>query len=231
MHNWRIYTITIHISLNQRIRIQEPLPVGAVEPASEVVQQGFGVVDVPPVAEGIQRAQGGGQGAGGGEDLAPGVVGVSHHLLAGTVNQPQHIPLQVVDIGVFRAAVIDDRRPVLGIVPEMHIFAALHQVHQVLAVIGILRGAYVPAGAGEFLCHPQPVGVVGVLNNRPVGMLQLFQLPPVLPGVCPVAVGDRIADGIVGDVPVVESGQLVLPGCVAVDVGDSSPVFRVYFRQ
>ena len=49
-------------------------------PIVHIVQLRFGVVDIAPVAEGVVGAQGGCQGAGDGEGLAPGVIGLGQTL-------------------------------------------------------------------------------------------------------------------------------------------------------
>ena len=47
----------------------------------EVIELGFGVVDIAAVAQGVMGTQGGGQAAGGGQDVAPCIVGVAHYLV------------------------------------------------------------------------------------------------------------------------------------------------------
>ena len=66
-----------------------------IVPAPQVVEPRFCIVDIPPITEGIQRTQGGSHGAGGGEDLAPRIVGLSYHFVSVAVNQTQHIALQI----------------------------------------------------------------------------------------------------------------------------------------
>ena len=59
------------------IPINKPTPLGEVVPAAEVVQLGFFVVYIAPVAEGVERAECGRQRAGFGEGGAPGIVNYS----------------------------------------------------------------------------------------------------------------------------------------------------------
>ena len=67
----------------------------------------LGIIDIPAVAEGVQLAQRGRHGAGGGQRIAPCVIGVRHHLCAATVDQSGHVTLRVLQIEVFRAIVCD----------------------------------------------------------------------------------------------------------------------------
>ena len=57
--------------------------MGVVVAALEVVEAGFSVVDIAPVAQGVVGAQGAGHGTGGAENVAPGILGIlySIHLL------------------------------------------------------------------------------------------------------------------------------------------------------
>ena len=70
-------------------------------PVAEIVQPGFLVVDVAAVAEGVEFAEGSGQGAGGGEGFAPGVVGVGDDFGPGIVDEGDDVALQVMDVGEF----------------------------------------------------------------------------------------------------------------------------------
>ena len=57
------------------------------------------------VAEGVEFAQRVGHGAGGGQRIAPGIVGIRHHLRTAAVDQPGHIALRVLQIEILRAVV------------------------------------------------------------------------------------------------------------------------------
>ena len=59
------------------IRIDKPAPPRVIIPALQIVQPRFRVVDIPAVAQGVLCAEGGGQRAGGGQQIAPCVVGVA----------------------------------------------------------------------------------------------------------------------------------------------------------
>ena len=62
-HNRIIITIRMHIVTQQSrsgadipIRIQEPSPLRVIVPTLQIVQPGLGVVVIPPMPEGIKRA-------------------------------------------------------------------------------------------------------------------------------------------------------------------------------
>ena len=59
------------------------------------------------IAEGVEIAQCAGHGAGGGQRIAPRVVGVGYHLCAAAVDQPGHIALCILQIEILRAIVGD----------------------------------------------------------------------------------------------------------------------------
>ena len=55
------------------------------------------------IAEGVEFAQCAGHGAGGGQRIAPRVIGVRHHLCAAAGHKPGHVALRVLQIEVLRA--------------------------------------------------------------------------------------------------------------------------------
>ena len=58
------------------------------------------------IAEGVQLAQCVGHGAGGSQRIAPRIVGIRHHLRAAAVDQPGHVALRVLQVGVLRTIVL-----------------------------------------------------------------------------------------------------------------------------
>ena len=102
--------IATNISTNtgyRIIRVDKAADSGVIIPALEIVQACFSVVEVPAVAEGVQLAQRVRHGAGGGQRIAPRVIGVRHHLCAAGVDQPGHVALRVLQVEVFRAIIGD----------------------------------------------------------------------------------------------------------------------------
>ena len=59
------------------------------------------------IAEGVQLTQRAGHGAGGGQRIAPRIVGIGHHLCAAAVDQSGHIALRVLQVEVLRTIVCD----------------------------------------------------------------------------------------------------------------------------
>ena len=85
--------IATNISTNtgyRIIRVDESPGFGIIVTALEVVQPRLRIVDIPTVAEGVQLAQSVGHGAGGGQRIAPRVIGVRHHLRAATLTEVYH---------------------------------------------------------------------------------------------------------------------------------------------
>ena len=58
------------------------------------------------IAEWVEIAQSAGHGAGGGQGIAPCVIGVRYHLCAAAVDQPGHVALRVLQIEILRAVAL-----------------------------------------------------------------------------------------------------------------------------
>ena len=85
--------IATNISTNtgyRIIRVDKAADSGVIIPALEVVQPRFGIIDIPAVAEGVQLTQSVRHGAGGGQRIAPRIVGIRHHLRAATLTEVYH---------------------------------------------------------------------------------------------------------------------------------------------
>ena len=76
------------------VRIDESPDCGVVITRQEVIEAAFGIVVVATVAERVLLRQG----AGGGQDLAVGVVGITCYGIAAGVHQAHDIALQVRDV-------------------------------------------------------------------------------------------------------------------------------------
>ena len=181
-------------SSNQTICIDEAAGFGVVVAGLEVVEAGFLIVDVAAVAEGVVLTQGGGEGAGGTENIAPGVVGIPDYHCAGGVHDGNHVALQIGDVVVQSAVQADGNGSTGGIVGEVHGVggAALH-LHQQTAAVDILVGS---AGTGTLGTHT--AGIIGKGPGLAVD-LQGRQLSAVLPGVGAGAVRQRVTNGIIGN--------------------------------
>ena len=92
------------------IRIDKPPPPRVIIPALQIVQPRFRVVDVSAVAQGVLCAEGCCQRAGGGQRIAPCVVGVVHDARAAGIDETGHVALCVLDVEVLRAVVVHGQR-------------------------------------------------------------------------------------------------------------------------
>ena len=196
----------------------------------EVIQTDTLVVDIAAVGQRVGGDEAGcqrsiiavhGHGCG-----AVGGVVIVHQPGAAAVGDADDIPLEVGQIIVSAALPGHGLGIAAGIVAKGHRFPVEGHLGQLAAVVHIAVGlaAVGPAGA-------HPVGVVGVSPGGAVAG-HACQLPSVLPGIGPGAVGGEIADGVVAQGLAVISGEQVAPLAVAVGggVSKSSPT-RGTFRQ
>ena len=93
--------VALHISTNAsqyRVNVDKSPELRVIIAAVQVIQPGFGIVIVPPVAEGILIAHGVAGGVGD-SAFAPGVVAVlSHDLPRGGPDDGYNIPLDIVEV-------------------------------------------------------------------------------------------------------------------------------------
>ena len=169
------------------IRADKPPELRVIIPAIQVIQPGFGIVVVPPVAEWILVAHGVAGGVGDGT-LAPGVVGVGGNDLArGGPDDGNDIPLQVVQVVEQHSPVGKAHAFAGAVVEEPHdgIPGLLRQ--NLAAVEEELRGGTVDCLAGA-----DTVGVVLVA----VSIAAIGDLPqlPAHPGVAGAVVGEHVAE-------------------------------------
>ena len=82
-------------------------------------------------------AEGGGQRAGGGQQIAPCVVAVGHNARAAGADKAGHVALCVLDVEVLRAVAVHGQRAgrVIG---EVQLIAAPRQLHQLVAQIMVI---------------------------------------------------------------------------------------------
>ena len=194
--------------------IQESAGVRVVVPALEVVQLRFGVVDIAPVAEGVVGAQGGCQGAGDGEGLAPGVIGVGNHRASRSVQDCRHIPLQVGGVVVGGAVVGHGHGNAIGVVGEVQGVAAYGHLAELTAVVDIAIGNRAVGTADSHTVLVIGIGPGGaVLGNG-------CQLPAMLPGILPHAVRQGVTHGIVGNGSAIIGSEQVTPFRISIGIGD-----------
>ena len=83
---------------NKSVHTNEPPELRVIIAAVQIVQAGFGIIVIPPVAEGILIAHGVAGGVGDGA-VAPGVVAVlSHDLSRGGADDGDDVPLDIVEV-------------------------------------------------------------------------------------------------------------------------------------
>ncbi len=181
----------------------KPTCLGIVVAGLQVVPLGLLVVYVPPVAEGVQRAQCGCQGAGTAERLAPAIICIFYYGVPAAVNDLNHVSLAVAQVIVV-GPVVPPRLDLAGgvVTEQQRVVVAVGQAHQDRVVVEVVGGDVVDGLRG-----PKAVHVVGVAG-RADDPRQLLPVPgqllaQILRGVAHAAiVDDRL--------PVV-AGQLVAP--------------------
>ena len=119
------------------IRIDKPTPPRVIVPALQIVQPCLRVVDVSAVAERVGCAEGGGQRAGGGQRIAPCVVGIGHDAGAAGADKAGHVALRVLDVEILRAVVVHGQRAG-RVVGEVQLIAAPRQLHQLVTQIMVI---------------------------------------------------------------------------------------------
>ena len=78
---------------NEGIGVYETAGAGVIVAGLEVIEGGFGVVDIAAVAQGVGFAEGCRHGAGGISNIAPGIVGIFHDNGAAAVHDGNDIAL------------------------------------------------------------------------------------------------------------------------------------------
>ena len=164
--------------INYTVRIDKPTPPRVIVPALQIVQPRFRVVDVSAVAQGVLFAEGGGQRAGGGQRVAPCVVGVGHNARAAGGDETGHVALRVLDVEILRAVAVHGQRAG-RVVGKVQLIAAPRQLHQlVVQIMVIVRRAV------DGLRDALAAGIVAV-GDCLAGLAHPRELAAVLPCVGP----------------------------------------------
>ena len=163
------------------IRIDKPTPPRVIIPALQIVQPRFRVVNVSAVAQGVLFAEGARHRAGGGQRIAPCVVGVGHDARAAGIDEAGHVALCVLDVEILRAVAVHGQRAG-RVVGEVQLIAAPRQFHQLVAQIMVIVGRAV-----DGLRDALAVGIVAV-GDCLAGLAHPRELAAVLPRVRPRAV-------------------------------------------
>ena len=113
---WFISTISVQIAINQFVCICKSLPCRIIIPTPKIVQSRFYIIDIPPIAERLDRTQGSSERTGGGDRLAPRIVSVFYHFGAVGVNDSDNIALEIMNVSILRAIELHNSGAVLGVV-------------------------------------------------------------------------------------------------------------------
>ena len=152
------------------IRIDKPTPPRVIVPALQIIQPRLRVVDVPAVAQGVLFAEGCCHRTGGGQRVAPCVVGVGHDAGAAGIDEAGHVALCVLDIEILCAVAVHGQRAG-RVVGEVQLIAAPRQFHQLVAQIMVIVRRAV-----DGLHDALAVGIAGI---RPRLSRRLIVLPHI----------------------------------------------------
>ena len=183
------------------IRIQESLRLGVIIPAIQVIKPGLRVVVVIPVAEGVDVGHMTGvpgnivaAAVGDRKELAPGIVGVAGNHRAVEIVQPNDVPLRIVDEVVGNPV---DADAVDGPLLIMHVEDVGVRSRTVLADLYPARGVVGCGVPVHRLARALAIRVVGVGDGLAV-LCEPRQVSARPGHAHPVAVGERVADRVVG---------------------------------
>ena len=90
------------VNTHYTIRIQEPTRLRIIIAGVEIIQPGFSIIIISPIADGVGGGQGGAVSSGA-QQLAPSVVGVGHRQTVARVGDPDHVALPVEHIVILGA--------------------------------------------------------------------------------------------------------------------------------
>ena len=198
------------------IRIDEPTNRGVIVSALEVIESGFGIVVVSSVSQRVVRAEGGFQGAGGIENFAVGVIGVTYYRRATGVNQVENIALEVGDVVVGRAVVIQGVWRAVVVIEEVQNDTSIGLPQQLATGVVVIVYDVI-----DLLAGTQSVRVIGVgvgnailLRTGEVSTLLPLEIPPGT-----VVIAGGVAGTVIGDGLTVKLGEQVLPNRMTIGIG------------
>ena len=211
-------SVTAEDSLASRqiaIRIDKPAPPRIIIPALQIIQPRFRVVDIPAVAQGVLCAEGCCHRTGGGQRIAPCIIGVGHDARAAGVDKAGHVALCVLDVEILRAVVVHGQWAG-RVVGKVQLIAAPRQLHQLVAQIMVIVRRAV-----DGLRDALAVGIVAVGDIRP-GLAHPRELAAVLPCVGPRAVAQEVADLVRRQALAADAREQVAPARVVVAIGNGT---------
>ena len=198
-----------------RIYIDKPTPPRVIVPALQIVQPRFCIVDISAVAQRVLFAEGCGQRPGGGQQIAPCVVGVAHDARAAGIDEAGHVALRVLNIEIRCAVAVHGQRAG-RVVGEVQLIAAPRQLHHLVAQIVIVVRSTI-----HDLRDALAVGIVAIGDIRP-GLAHPRELAAVLPRVGPRAVAQEVADLVRRQALPADAREQVAPRGVVVAIGNGA---------
>ncbi len=181
-------------NLSQRcVSIDKSAQVGIIVAGLEVVQAGFSVVNIAPVAQGIGQAEGACHGAAGGKQPAPGIVSILYYQRTGAVEDALHIAPGIHQVIVPIPVMKDHHGVAHHIVGKVVHCAVFPHLGQLTIGVNVLVGACPVGTLGAQA--PGFIGEIPGARTVPHG----FKLPAMLPGVGINTIIGQIADGVVGE--------------------------------
>ena len=197
----------------------KPAGLRVVVAGLQVVEARLLIVNVPPVAEGVQHAQCGCQGARAAELLSPAVIGVFYHGVPVAVNQLDNVPLAVPQAVIVGAVEVHRLDQASGVIAEPQRIVTLDEPDQHTAVVVVICMDIIfrISMVLRFLLS-QAVRVVseGIVVCPAAYTRQLLPMPGQ--AFAPVAGG--VPHGVVDDRLIAVADQLVLPVPGGITVGD-----------
>ena len=100
------------------IGIEESTHLGIVISGLEIIQPGLAVIYIGTITQRVGLAEGGGEAAGGGQHLSPGVVGILDNDGSAGIQNGNNITLQVCDIVIGNPVACHGGRITIGIICE-----------------------------------------------------------------------------------------------------------------
>ena len=120
-----------------RIRIDKPTPPRVIVPALQIVQPSLRIVDIPAVAQGVDRTERRCHCTGCAQRIAPCVVGVGHDARTAGGDEAGHVALRVLDVEILRAVAVHGQRTG-RVVGKVQLIAAPRQLHQLVTQIMVI---------------------------------------------------------------------------------------------
>ena len=201
--------------------------MGVVVAALEVVEAGFGIVDIASVAQGVVGAQGAGHGTADGKGLAPGIVGVGDHSRSGGVQDGRDIALQIGGIVVSRSVVGNGHGCTAGIVGKVQRIPIHRHLAQLAAVVHVVIGrtAACPLGTHAISIIGKGPGLPGLLDLAGFGIDHIAGAVGDFAAVAVSAIAVRY--GYPHGVGTVPTGCGIAPGAASIGTHLSMDISRV----